>query len=251
MPQIEHIVVLMMENHSFDNLLGMVPHRGPGPRGGVDGLTRAHGRVTELQPRPEREAVFAQHGQLALPAPAMPHARPGTPATSPGTTGATTASCAASGPIAMRFWDQNDLPFTYSLAEHFPIGERYFCSVLAPDLPQPPLPLLRHRLGDDRTDSATFSIPAANGTIFDRLDAHRIDWGIYYQDAPELADRPGLGHARAGSASSTSSPSSTPTPRPASCPSSPSSTPTTTPPRRRTRRTSRSARSSSPRSSTR
>ena len=33
MPEIEHIVVLMMENHSFDNLLGMVPYQVPGPRG--------------------------------------------------------------------------------------------------------------------------------------------------------------------------------------------------------------------------
>ena len=36
MPEIEHIVVLMMENHSFDNLLGMVPHQVPG-RASVDG----------------------------------------------------------------------------------------------------------------------------------------------------------------------------------------------------------------------
>src|SRR3954453_18052223 len=26
MPQIEHIVVVMMENHSFDNIIGMVPN---------------------------------------------------------------------------------------------------------------------------------------------------------------------------------------------------------------------------------
>src|ERR1700759_3075377 len=38
MPQIKHVVVLMMENHSFDNLLGMVPNQVPG-RGSVDGLT--------------------------------------------------------------------------------------------------------------------------------------------------------------------------------------------------------------------
>ena len=31
MPEIQHIVVLMMENHSFDNLLGMVPHQVAGP----------------------------------------------------------------------------------------------------------------------------------------------------------------------------------------------------------------------------
>jgi len=41
----------------------------------------------------------------------------------------------ASGPMAMRCWDQRDLPFTYSLVRHFPIGQRYFCSVLAQTYP--------------------------------------------------------------------------------------------------------------------
>jgi phospholipase C len=30
LPQIRHIVVLMMENHSYDNYLGMLPGRGEG-----------------------------------------------------------------------------------------------------------------------------------------------------------------------------------------------------------------------------
>src|ERR1700680_2028391 len=34
LPQIKHIVVLMMENHSYDNYLGTLPGRGEGfPRG--------------------------------------------------------------------------------------------------------------------------------------------------------------------------------------------------------------------------
>ena len=41
----------------------------------------------------------------------------------------------ASGPVAMRFWDKRDLPFTYSLASQFPIGQRYFCSTLGQTYP--------------------------------------------------------------------------------------------------------------------
>ena len=41
----------------------------------------------------------------------------------------------ASDPIAMRYWDEHDLPFTYSLVRHFPFGERYFCSVMAQTYP--------------------------------------------------------------------------------------------------------------------
>src|SRR5215470_16372181 len=37
LPQIEHIVVLMMENHSYDNYLGMLRGRGEGFPLGVDG----------------------------------------------------------------------------------------------------------------------------------------------------------------------------------------------------------------------
>ena len=29
MPEIRHIVVVMMENHSFDNILGMAGHQDP------------------------------------------------------------------------------------------------------------------------------------------------------------------------------------------------------------------------------
>src|SRR5438270_4334601 len=42
MHQIKHIVVLIMENHSFDNVLGMVPHQLAG-REAVDGLTVVRG----------------------------------------------------------------------------------------------------------------------------------------------------------------------------------------------------------------
>src|SRR5271155_3614130 len=37
LPQIRHIVVLMMENHSYDNYLGMLPGRGEGFPLGPDG----------------------------------------------------------------------------------------------------------------------------------------------------------------------------------------------------------------------
>ena len=37
LPQIQHIVVLMMENHSYDNYLGMLRGRGEGLPLGADG----------------------------------------------------------------------------------------------------------------------------------------------------------------------------------------------------------------------
>ncbi len=42
------------------------------------------------------------------------------------------------------------------------------------------------------TNSQTFTTPAANGTIFDRLDQHQISWGVYYQNAPSPLIVPGF-----------------------------------------------------------
>src|SRR5215469_10538178 len=40
-PEIKHIIVLMMENHSYDNYLGMLSGRGDGFRLGADGRPTA------------------------------------------------------------------------------------------------------------------------------------------------------------------------------------------------------------------
>jgi len=95
-------------------------------------------------------------------------------------------------PIAMRFWDQRDLPFTYSLARHFPIGQRYFCSVMAQTYPNRRFFFSGTASGLLTTNlTETNKIRAANGTIWDRLDAHHISYAVYYQDLPSWAIIPG------------------------------------------------------------
>jgi phospholipase C len=190
MPEIKHVVVLMMENHSFDNLLGMVPFRVPG-REQVDGFTLKHGLPTNFNPDAGGHRVFAR------------------PATSPcqlvgEPTQAWNAShrsydhgrndgfVKASSPVAMRFWDETDLPFTYSLVKHFPFGQRYFCSVLAQTYPNRRFLFTGTASGLTATNDQTFSTPAANGTFFDRLDDHKIGWASYYQNAASALIVPGF-----------------------------------------------------------
>jgi phospholipase C len=60
MPQIGHIVVLMMENHSFDDLLGMVPYQVPG-RTSVDGWTLRKGKLRNSNPDASGKRVYANH----------------------------------------------------------------------------------------------------------------------------------------------------------------------------------------------
>ncbi|HUO73431.1 MAG TPA: alkaline phosphatase family protein [Solirubrobacteraceae bacterium] len=189
MPQIDHIVVLIMENHSFDNLLGMVPYQVPG-RSKVDGLTRAHGRFLNVNADASGHQVFAQHAASPCQLSKLPGQDWNRSHTS-WDNGRNDGFVRASGPIAMRFWDESDLPFTYSLVAHFPIGQRFFCSTLCQTYPNRRFFFTGTASGTIATDNTTFSIPAANGTIWDRLDAHNIDWAIYYQDLPSWLIVPG------------------------------------------------------------
>ena len=42
------------------------------------------------------------------------------------------------------------------------------------------------------TNAQTLQLKAANGTIFDRLDAHHIEWANYYQEVPSALIVPGF-----------------------------------------------------------
>jgi len=90
----------------------------------------------------------------------------------------------ASGPMAMHYWDERDLPFTYSLVRHFLIGQRYVCSVLAQTYPNRRFLFTGSSSGsvDDKQDALV--TPAPNGTLWDRFDAHHINWQIYSQGSP-------------------------------------------------------------------
>ena len=182
MDEIQHIVVLMMENHSFDNLLGMVPHQVTGRRA-VDGLTVRNGRPINANPDAGGNPVAAQHAT-------SPCQLDGEPSQSWNAShqaydnGRNDGFVTASAPIAMRFWDKRDIPFTYSLAQHFPIGERHFSSVLAQTFPNRAYFFAGTSAG--AIDNSGETGPPPEGTIFDRLDAHGIDWAVYYQNEPSL-----------------------------------------------------------------
>jgi phospholipase C len=191
MHEIQHIVVLMMENHSFDNLLGMVPHQVPG-RETVDGLTLRDGRAANFNRNAAGHRIFATPASSPCQLPAVP-TQAWNASHQSWDSGRNDGFVRASGPEAMRYWDSSDLPVTYSLAEHFPLGERYFCSVLAQTYPNRRFFFTGTASGTTATDNLTFSTPAANGSIFNRLTDNRIGWVNYYQDSPSPAIVPQFG----------------------------------------------------------
>ncbi len=177
-PQIDHIVVLMMENHSFDNYLGTLG-RGDGFTIGPDGRpTAANADATGKVVRAFRMPTTCQ--QQGHPSQNWNDSHIQWDG---GRNDGFVRS--GSGPVAMGYWTAADLPFYHGLARTFPLGDRYFASVLAQTYPNRRYLLAATSWGlvSDPLPAPT-DPPPPNGTIFDRLDAHRITWKNYYSNLP-------------------------------------------------------------------
>ena len=177
-PQLDHIVVLMMENHSFDDHLGML--------GRGDGLTLGRGGVpVNYNPDPEGGVVTSFHMPTTC-APEDSGVSQSWDASHISWAGGTNQGFVkACGPDAMGYWTGEDLPYYYALARQFPIGDRYFASVMAQTYPNRRFLIAATALGNVSTDASGISVTEPpNGTIFDTLDAHGISWKDYYPDVP-------------------------------------------------------------------
>jgi phospholipase C len=174
-PQIEHIVVLMMENHSYDNKLGLLERRGAdGFKIGRDGLPRAanpyaNGDIQHAFHMPTTCQLTSKPSQTWLDS----HVQ-----FDNGRNDGFVLS--GSGPVAMGYWDGSDQPFYYSLARVFPIADRYFCS-----LPGQTFPNRRYLISATSLGMINDTLPALtdyppNGTIFDKLDGAGVTWKDYF-----------------------------------------------------------------------
>ncbi len=177
LPQIEHVVVVMMENHSFDNLLGTL--------GRGDGFTLdAAGRPTATNPDGHGKAVRAFH----MPTTCQEDGHPSNSwdASHDAYDGGTNQGfvTSASGPVSMGYWTAADMPFTAGLARTFPIADRWFSSTLCQTYPNRRFLMAGTSLGliDDTFPKA---LPP-NGTIFDQFNRHDISWRNYYSSLPTL-----------------------------------------------------------------
>jgi len=177
LPQIEHIVVVMMENHSYDDHFGMLK-RGDGFKLGADGLPLDANLYTD------GKLLKAFH----MPSTCQLDGSPSQNWDSSHTAyngGRNDGFVKGSGPVSMGYWDRTDIPFYYGLAETFPLCDRYFCSVLAQTYPNRRFLVAGTAAGIISTTTDALLAPAPpNGTIFERLNAHGITWCNYYNDLP-------------------------------------------------------------------
>ncbi|MDQ2726677.1 MAG: hypothetical protein M3Y91_02150 [Actinomycetota bacterium] len=180
LPEIRHIVVLMMENHSYDNYLGML-ERG-------DGLPRDQaGRPAATNPTRGGRSVAAHRLASTTQYPDVPSQswiashEQWSEGRNDGFVRSAEDQGQPVGPgIGMGYWTEEDLPFYYALARTFPLCDRWFSSCLGPTFPNRRFLVsgTANGLTDDSL-SRTINRPA-NGTLFDLLDRHRITWTNYH-----------------------------------------------------------------------
>jgi phospholipase C len=181
LPKIRHIVVLMMENHSYDNYLGMLAGRGDGFRLGPDG-------------QPSEVNCTLAGGDVPLRRSPAVTQQKGVPTQSWNASHIQWAGGACDGFVrsiektmpgqdaeaAMTYWTEADLPFYYGLARTFPLATRWFSSCLGPTFPNRRFLIsgTAHGLIDDLPFGMMDYPPT--GTIFDQLSAHDISWVNYH-----------------------------------------------------------------------
>lgn len=87
-----------------------------------------------------------------------------------------------SGKRAMGYYDHTDLPFYYWLANEFSIANRYFCSVPGPTWPNRMFLYAATSFGLTKN-----TFPEADKTLPDYLEERKIDWKIYSSGTPGYA----------------------------------------------------------------
>ena len=178
----DHVVVVMMENHSFDNLLGALSLTRPD----VDGLTFRNGAATNTNPGvsglPPKVSAFplpdTSQGSDVSQTWQAAHAQ-----INGGAMDGFVASTRSRQP--MGYYTSETLPFAYDLASRFTVGNRWFCSLPGPTYPNRRFLMAGTADGCTVTNSDTLlERPPPNGTIFDSLSNHGVSWCNYFNDVP-------------------------------------------------------------------
>jgi phospholipase C len=183
--QVEHVVVLVMENHSADSVLGMLGQFAPTRRWYYDGLP-VDRRGTPIASNLDRQG----HPVRSF---VMPDLCPA----SDGLTQNWNSShhqfnngrndgfvTNANSIEPMGYLTPEQMPISYALASQFPVSDRYFCSVLGQTLPNRRYLFSATSSGQINDDNSSLLVPAANGTIFDRMDGAGVSWLVYYGNTP-------------------------------------------------------------------
>ncbi len=169
---IEHIVVVMMENRSFDHLLGWLP----GADGKQAGLTYTDENGVSMSTAPlAPDYMGCSH-------PDPDHSWQGARVEYDGGAMDGFLRAGSNDEFAIGYYTEEDRPFFNSFARNYTTLDRFFAAILGPTYPNR---IFQHAAQTDRLDN-TLDISTLP-TIWDRLGEEGISARYYFSDVPFLA----------------------------------------------------------------
>lgn len=190
---IRHVVQLILENRSFDQMLGCMKEIYPD----LDGVNPKapysnsddEGRSYQQSPTTERQMLLDPHHEV-------PHVAVQLENGNSGFVRDFARSYPASGPEArqliMSYFPLDFLPALHALGRNFLICDRWFASVPGPTWPNRFFALSgtsngRVNMPDDGVRRADLPgyFQQTQTTLFDRLNEAAVDWKVYFHDVPQ------------------------------------------------------------------
>src|SRR5436309_4731674 len=169
---VEHIVVVTMENRSFDHFLGWLPN--------ADGKQAG---LTYVDSAGVSHSTHSLSGDnTGCPHPSPDHSYSGGRVEYDNGLMDGFLRAGSNDVYSIGYYGEADIPFYAALARNYTTCDRYFASILGPTFPNR---IFLHAAQTDRlTDSVNFtSVP----TIWDRLAAAGVSANYYYSNVPFVA----------------------------------------------------------------
>jgi phospholipase C len=163
---IQHIVVIMQENHSFDSYFGRL-NQDQFYGANIDGLQPTFSNPTSSGPL----SVFHQTTACLADVDHSWNA-----AHHDWDFGKNDGFARTAGRAAMGYFDQTQIPYYYGLANQFATADRYFCDVLGPTFPNRDFLYAGTAFGHIGND---FTETFYQKTVFDLMDQYGISWKYY------------------------------------------------------------------------
>ena len=169
--EIDHVVVVMMENRSFDHYLGWLPGA-DGKQAGLTYLDRDDNPHSTYELAPEFQGCGHSDPD---------HSFQGGRDELNGGACDGWLKAGANDEFAIGYYVKRDLPFLGPAAEYWTTGDRYFCSIMAPTFPNR---FYQHSAQTDRLDNTAeiSTLP----TIWDLLANAGVEGRYYFSDVPFL-----------------------------------------------------------------
>lgn len=176
---VKHVIIIMKENHSFDNYFGTFP----GANGIPAGVRLPDGQGGFITP----------HWINASSTPDLPHDRQAMLEDYDNGSNDRFVIVAdrwapGLGNDSLAYYDQHQIPYYWSLASNYVLADYYFHSIFGPTIPN-----RLYSLAGQSGGILNNSIPQSGlsfSTILDELEAKGISWRYYYSANPDYQPLP-------------------------------------------------------------